>query len=65
MALLVIAAALIPGNSLSQAWPQKYLILIAWVLLGVFVYWLAPRDDDADALAATLGSRRVENHTFE
>jgi hypothetical protein len=48
MALLVMAAALIP-----------------WVLLGVFVYWLAPRDDGADALAATLGSRRVENHTFE
>ena len=68
MALLIIAATLIPGNTMSLVWPQEYLILIAWMLLGVFVYWLAPRDADANALAATLGSRRAvspKNHTCE
>ncbi len=58
MALLVIAAALIPGDTLSLVWPQEYLILAAWTLLGSFVYRLEPRDADADALAATPGACR-------
>jgi amino acid transporter len=66
MALFVIAAALIPGNMLSLVWPQEYLILVAWVLLGAFVYRLAPQDTDANALAAILGlrptSRSGEGH---
>ena len=59
MALLVIGAVLIPGNTLSLAWPQEYLILLAWMLLGILVYWLAPRDADDSGLVAILGSPPV------
>jgi amino acid transporter len=55
-ALAVIIATLIPGAGLSLVWPEEYLILLAWVLLGAVVYRLAPRRSGRDGLAAVLGS---------
>lgn len=54
-ALGVVGYALWPGTDLSLLWPQEYLILGAWVGLGVVMYAVAPRMSDHDALAALLG----------
>jgi amino acid permease len=58
-AVLVIIATLIPGTELFLRWPHEYLILAAWTLLGVVIYRLAPREPDAQALSAVLGSPSV------
>jgi APA family basic amino acid/polyamine antiporter len=54
-ALFIIVATLIPGTALSLVWPQEYLILLAWLLVGVLLYQLALRSADTDGLSAVLG----------
>jgi amino acid transporter len=57
-AVAIIVATLLPGTALSLAWPAEYLILAAWVLLGVIVYRLAPRArNQQEEIEALLGSR--------
>lgn len=47
VAVLVIAFALWPGTDVSLVWPQEYVILAAWVVLGVALYAIPRRDNDA------------------
>ena len=47
-ALAIIVAIVLPGTGLSLAWPQEYLILIGWAVLGTIVYRLAPRPTAPD-----------------
>lgn len=54
-ALALIAATLVPGTALSLVWPQEYLILLMWFLLGAIIYWRAPRKATVRELAAVLG----------
>ncbi|ADV65590.1 APC family permease [Desulfurococcus mucosus] len=37
--LIVVVTPLIPGTDVSLVWPYEYVLLIAWVLLGIFVYF--------------------------
>jgi len=52
----IIVACLLPGTALSLVWPQEYLILAAWTLLGMAIYRPAPITSDAEALGGVLGS---------
>ena len=54
-ALLVIVATLIPGTSLSLTWPQEYLILFVWLVLGACLYRFALRGAAAGDLSDVLG----------
>jgi APA family basic amino acid/polyamine antiporter len=54
-AAAVIVACLLPGTGLSLVWPQEYLILAGWTLLGIAIYRLAPTTSEADTLAGVLG----------
>lgn len=54
-AVLVIAFALWPGTDLSLAWPQEYLILLAWAVLGLVLYAATRGADDDQALRELLG----------
>jgi APA family basic amino acid/polyamine antiporter len=54
-ALAVILATLIPGSSMSLAWPYEHAILILWALLGAAIYRLAPRRSEAQVRADVLG----------
>ncbi|MGF1473931.1 MAG: APC family permease [Rubrobacteraceae bacterium] len=56
-ALLVILATLAPGTDMSLVWPSEYAILLAWVILGVVIYGLAPKDDENQALKTLLGDQ--------
>lgn len=47
VAVLVIAFALWPGTDVSLVWPQEYVILAAWVVLGLVLYASTRGDDDA------------------
>jgi basic amino acid/polyamine antiporter, APA family len=55
-AVLVIGYALWPGTALSLVWPQEYVILAAWLVLGVLLYATTGRGDDERARRALLGS---------
>jgi hypothetical protein len=71
-AILVIAFTLVPvpGVEMSLQWPQEYLILIAWVVLGAILFVLTPPpkdpeeafDEMAGPLAATLREAKREPH---
>jgi amino acid transporter len=55
-ALVVILGGLVPGLPLSLRWPHEYLIIVAWVALGLLLYRLAPRSlARPEALRALLG----------
>jgi len=56
-AVLVVGYALWPGTDLSLVWPQEYLILLAWVVLGAVLYSLTRGKDDEEALRELLGDR--------
>ncbi|WP_152352562.1 APC family permease [Brachybacterium subflavum] len=49
-AILVIVFTLVPvpGVEMSLQWPQEYLILIAWVVLGAILFVLTPRPTDPE-----------------
>lgn len=49
-AILVIACAVlpIPGVDMTLVWPEEYVILGAWVLLGVILYAATPRPRDPE-----------------
>lgn len=52
----VVLAALIPASPLSLRWPGEYLIVIAWVALGLVLYLLSPRTMTREqSLRALLG----------
>ena len=55
VAVLVIAYALWPGTDLSILWPQEYIILAVWLLLGVVLYAAAPKTDEDAARRLLLG----------
>lgn len=65
-ALGVVAAALIPTSPLALQWPFEYLILFAWVGLGIVMYKLSPkRFTKEEALKALLGKYYQEfNHSI-
>lgn len=42
-AVLVVAAALIPGTTMSLIWPYEYAMIFVWVVLGAVAYWSASR----------------------
>lgn len=56
-ALLVILATLAPGTDMSLVWPYEYAILLVWVVLGVVIYMIAPKDDENQALRTLLGDQ--------
>lgn len=55
VAVLVICYALWPGTDLSILWPQEYLILAAWLCLGLLLYVASPRIDEEQARRVLLG----------
>ncbi|MDN5856348.1 MAG: APC family permease, partial [Actinomycetia bacterium] len=55
VAMLVIAYALWPGTDLSILWPQEYIILAAWLVLGVVLYAISPKTDEDAARRVLLG----------
>lgn len=55
-AALVVLGALLPISPLSLRWPGEYLIVIAWVSLGLVLYFLSPRSMNREqSLRALLG----------
>lgn len=54
-AAFVIAFAMWPGTSLSLVWPYEYIILGAWLVFGVALYFSARERDDERALCTLLG----------
>ena len=56
-ALLVILATLAPGTDMSLVWPYEYAILLVWVVLGIVIYALAPKDSEDQALKTLLGDQ--------
>lgn len=54
-AVAVAVATLIPGTSLSLAWPYEYVILIVWLIAGFILYKMAPRVDEENNLKELLG----------
>ena len=55
-AIGIVVAALIPASPLALLWPYEYLILVAWIGLGVLMYKLSPkRLTKQESLQALLG----------
>jgi len=42
-AVAVIVMVLVPGTPIALVWPAEYLILLAWLVLGVVIYAMARR----------------------
>jgi len=42
--LIVVVTPLIPGTDISLVWPYEYVLLIAWVLLGIVIYLVYVRN---------------------
>lgn len=55
IAVMVIAFALWPGTNLSLLWPQEYIILAVWIVLGLVLYAFTRQGDDAQARRELLG----------
>ena len=52
----VVVAALVPTSPLALLWPYEYLILVAWIALGILMYKLSPkRLTKEESLKALLG----------
>lgn len=62
-AILIIAVTLIPGTAMSLVWPQEYLILAFWGLLGAVLYRFVPRECDAAGIAMVLGRQTPPANT--
>jgi amino acid transporter len=57
-AVLIIFMTLLPNTSMSLAWPYEYIILGVWLLLGLLIYFLGPREkNDKQSLKVLLGSQ--------
>ncbi len=57
-AVLIIIMTLLPNTSMSLAWPDEYILLGVWLLLGLLIYFLGPcNNDDKQALKVLLGSQ--------
>lgn len=57
-ATLIIVFTIFPGMGMSLVWPYEYGILAAWIVLGMIIYALAPRQhDDSASLRALLGDQ--------
>ncbi|MEM3926983.1 MAG: APC family permease [Desulfurococcaceae archaeon] len=41
--LIVVLMPIIPGTDISLVWPYEYVLLIAWVLLGILIYMVYVR----------------------
>ena len=55
IAIMVMGFALWPGTNLSLLWPQEYIILAVWTILGVAFYAFGRRGDDKQARRELLG----------
>lgn len=55
IAILIAIATLIPGTSLSLAWPYEYVILGLWAIVGLILYAKAPKVSDEQAMKNLLG----------
>ena len=55
VAVLVIAYALWPGTDLSILWPQEYIILGTWLVLGIMLYAASPKTDEEQTRRVLLG----------
>lgn len=52
----VIVTVLVPGTPIALVWPEEYLILFAWVLLGAGIYaWVRRRGTTGGEIDALLG----------
>ena len=52
----IVVAALVPTSPLALLWPYEYLILVAWIALGILMYKLSPkRLTKEESLKALLG----------
>lgn len=54
-AVAVVAFVLWPGTDLSLIWPQEYLILLVWVVLGAVLHLTTPALPEQEASEALLG----------
>lgn len=62
-AVLIIFGTLLPGMGMSLVWPYEYLILLLWIVLGVAIYLLSPRQhDESKALRELLGPQYEKFH---
>ncbi|MYM20723.1 amino acid permease [Brevibacterium sp. 5221] len=50
LAVIVCTVFPIPGVDIALKWPQEYIILAAWVLLGVVFFAFSPRPKDREAV---------------
>lgn len=64
-ALGVIVLALWPGNPSSLLWPQEYIILIVWLVIGVVLYALSRKVGRTEALHALLGESYAHLRSHE
>lgn len=55
VAFLVIMLIVFPGTALSLVWPQEYLILLFWLVLGFGIYLLIPGKHARGSLEAVVG----------
>jgi len=53
--LIVVITPLIPGTDVSLVWPYEYLLLIAWVLLGIAIYFIYVRKRIKEIGVETIG----------
>ncbi|HIW46471.1 MAG TPA: APC family permease [Candidatus Yaniella excrementigallinarum] len=54
-ALLIIVWAIVPGTGASLVWPAEYLMLGAWLILGVIMWMLSKKKSRKESLGAMLG----------
>jgi amino acid transporter len=58
-ALAVIVSTLLPGTAMSLVWPEEYLILGGWFVLGAVIYRLAPAGSYQEAISGLLGTAQL------
>ena len=54
-ALLVIVWAIVPGTGASLVWPAEYVMLGAWLILGVIMWMLSKKKSRKESLGEMLG----------
>lgn len=59
-AIAVIVLALLPGTDMSLVWPGEYLVLAAWLILGIIIYGTARKLPRDAALTELLGPYREQ-----
>src|SRR5699024_1250356 len=52
---LVMVWAIVPGTGASLVWPAEYLMLGAWLILGVIMWMLSKKKSRKESLGEMLG----------